>query len=193
MRKSILLILLGLGMLTVPTAALAQPVLEMRCAADSLDGTAALQRIEWARRCALTTNSGGPSSWFSSSRAFDTAFNWAKEYREINLNRAYSSSINDFNINYTYASCRYTSTPIVTVSLETSGPTTGYWKWSHTSQRPRPTYPIFETTVAAGNGTQLFPLPSLPGDCNLYLQDPNTGSLSRWTGNFYVVGYCVPN
>jgi hypothetical protein len=34
-------------------------------------------------------------------------------------------------------------------------------------------------------------LPSLPNDCSLYAQDPSTGGLTRWTGNFYVAAYCT--
>lgn len=185
MHKSILLLLLGLALLAVPTTARAQVVVMMRCSTDALDGVAALQRIEWARRCALTTNTAGPNSWF--------LVNGLREYREINTSRAYSGNLNDFNVNATYLSCRYTSTPLVTQSQDASGPTTGFWRWLGTTQRSRPIYPIFETSPFAGGGTQLLPLPTLPNDCNVYLRDPTTGSLSRWTGNFFVVAYCEPS
>jgi hypothetical protein len=159
---------------------------------DSLDATAALQRIEWARRCALLTNTSGPASWFDSTKAFDQTFLPAKEYREINPNRAYSSNSNDYDVNYTYAFCRYKAAPVFTVFQETSGPTLGFWKWSSSAPRPQPIYPIFETSPVLGGGTPLVPLPTLPNDCNLYQRNPTTGVFTRWTGNFYVSAYCVP-
>jgi hypothetical protein len=192
MTKSALRLLLTLAVVAAPATALAQPILQIRCMADSLDSTAVLQRIEWARRCALTTNTAGPNSWFGSSMAVDTSVNPAKEYREINPNRSYSGSSNDYNVNYTYAFCRYSSSPFFTVTQETSGPTTGFWKWSTPTQRPRPFYPTFESSPVAGGGIPLVPLPTLPNDCNLYQRDPATGGFTRWTGNFYVIAYCVP-
>jgi hypothetical protein len=192
MTKSALRILLTVAVIAGPATALAQPILQIRCMVDSLDPTAALQRTEWARRCALITNTGGPNSGFGSTMAFDSTFNPAMEYREINPNRAFSGSNNDYNVNYSYAVCRYRSTAIYTVTQETSGPTLGFWKWSSSTPLPRPMYPTFETSPVAGGGIQLFPLPTLPNDCNLYQRNPTTGVFSRWTGNFYVIAYCVP-
>lgn len=192
MIKYALRILLTVAAIAAPATALAQPVVQARCMVDSLDATAALQRIEWARRCGLLTNTGGPNSWFASSMALDMTFNPAREYREINPNRAYSGSNNDYNVNYSYAFCRYQSSSLFTVFQETAGPTTGFWKWSASQQRPRPMYPTFETSPVAGGGIQLFPLPTLPNDCNLYQRNPTTGVFTRWTGNFYVIAYCVP-
>ena len=179
MTKSTLRLILTLAIIAAPAAVLADPILQARCAADSIDPTAALQRIEWARKCGLITNTGGPNS-----------FDLNKEYTEINPNRAYSSSLFDFGVNSTYANCRYVSPSIHTFAQDASGPTAGYWRWVATSVKSRPLYPIFETSPVAGGGTQLLPLPSLPNDCNLYLRDP-TGALSPWGGNFYVVGYCT--
>jgi hypothetical protein len=192
MTRSTLQLIVTFALVAAPATAMAQPVLMARCAADTLDATATLQRLEWARRCALLTNTAGPNSSFPSDMAFDTTVNPAKEYREINPNRAYSGSGNDYNVNYSYASCRYSGIPLYTVSQETIGPTAEFWKWSAPNPRARPFYPIFETTPNAGGGTQLFPLPSLPDDCNLYTRNPNTGVFTRWPGNFYVIAYCVP-
>jgi hypothetical protein len=181
MTKSTLLLILTLSisLLTLPTTAQAQSVLQVRCSVDSLDAIAALQRVEWARKCGLLTNTGGPNS-----------FNVSKDYREIDPNHAYSSISNDYNVNYTYGFCRYQPTLLYTMFQESSGPTAGFWKWSATVQRPRPFYPIFETAPFVGGGLQLLPLPTLPNDCSLYQRDLATGGLLPWTGNFYVVGYC---
>lgn len=53
------------------------------------------------------------------------------------------------------------------------------------------TYPIYESVVTAGGGTQLVPLPTMPGNgCSLFAKNGTTGNFSRWTGSFYLVGYC---
>jgi len=182
MTKSRLPLLVTLALISAPTAAFADVVLQVHCSIDSLDRTATLQRIEWARKCALLTNTGGPNS-----------ADPGKEYTEINPNRAYSSSGFGFAVNATYTFCRYLTRGLVSILQETSGPTTGFWKWSYTTELSRPMYPIYETTPVVGGGTQLFPLPTLPNDCSLYQRDPSTGTLTRWAGNFYVVGYCVSN
>jgi hypothetical protein len=192
MTKSTIHFVLTIAVITIPTTTLAEVLLEGPCAPDRLSVTAALQRIEWARRCALITNTGGPNSSFPSTRAFDTTTSdFAREYREIDPDHAYSGDSNDHDVNYYYGFCRYGSTPIFTVFQETSGPTAGFWKWSRPFQRPRPLYPTFETNPVIGSGIPLFPRPGLPDDCGLYQKDPTTGELSRWTGNFYVVGYCL--
>jgi hypothetical protein len=180
MAKSTLRLLLTLALSAGPTTALADPILQVRCTTDGIDRTSALQRIEWARRCGLLTNTGGPNS------ADPT-----REYTEINHDRAYSSSGNGFAVNFTYVQCRYGSGFGISIFQETSGPTAGFWKWTRSVELSRPLYPIFETTPVVGGGTQLLPLPSLPNDCNLYQKDPVTGTLSPTAGNFYVVGYCV--
>lgn len=180
MTKSRLQLLFTLALIAAPATALADPILQAHCAIDSLDRTATLQRVEWARKCALLTNTGGPGSADA-----------GKEYTEINPNRAYSGSGFGFAVNTTYTFCRYLTRGLFSFFQETSGPTTGFWKWSTTTELARPMYPIFETTPAIGGGTQLFPLPTLPNDCNLYQRDPVTGTLTRWPGNFYVVAYCV--
>lgn len=185
----VLVAVLAAGAVELPSVQ-AQPGGQMRCLSDRLSGADALQRLEWTRTCALLTNTNGSQSYIASTRAFDTTFNWAKEYVELNPNRSYTGNVNAYNINYYYAYARYQSTPLYTVFQEMSGPTSGFYKWSHNQQRPKPLYPIFETSPVAGQGTQLIPLPTLPGSgCSLYVRDAN-GNYARWTGNFYTVAYC---
>jgi Bacterial pre-peptidase C-terminal domain len=169
---------------SLPMAAQAQ-ITEWRCMTDSLDASQTKARIEWARRCGLTTNTNGPTSWFNSGY-FDQSFQPAKEYREINTSRAFTGNVNQYGVNYYYAWCLYETTPIFTVSQETSGPTAGYYKWSHNVLRVRPLYPVFENTPIAGGGTQLFPHPA-QADCRLYT---NPSGTTAYTGNFYVIAYC---
>ena len=100
LSTSILQFILMLALIMVPSMGLAEEVVQGRCFADLLTPSAAIQRIEWARRCALTTNTGGPDSWFLSARAFDMLFEPAKDYREIDPDHAYSGNSNDYNVNY---------------------------------------------------------------------------------------------
>lgn len=171
-----------------PAIALAEPAQEWRCSVDSLTPAQALARIDWARRCGLTTNTPGPNSWFPSTKAFDTTFAWAKEYRETNTSRAYTGNLHSFNINYYAGFQRYETTPMYTVAQETTGLTTNFWKWTHTLQRPRPMYASFENAPVAGSGTQLFPHPTL-ADCNLYT-DTSGSATKRWNGDFFVIAMC---
>ena len=208
----------------VPAAATAETTQDWRCQSDSLDTTAALERIEWARQCGLIENTGGASSWVPSTRALDgvsvpPSLVWAKEYVEIDHNRAFSGNFNAYNVNFYYSYARYESTPMYTVAKESSGFTIGYWKWSHTLQRVRPMYPTFETSPVAGAGIQLFPgdyitLPPPPPPtclwmCPLEMVEAYSTSTSTtsvvaidctlytdaahttpYSGNFYVVAYC---
>ncbi|HEX8115245.1 MAG TPA: hypothetical protein VF516_46275 [Kofleriaceae bacterium] len=189
MAKSLFLFILNVAIIAVPTAVLAQST-PPRCSTDALDPDLAVQRLEWARMCGLTRNTGGVNSAFDSTAAFDLMFNPAKEYREIDPNHAFSGNTEDYNVNLNYSLARYTATPTYTVTQESTGLTTGYWKWSHTTQRAQPKYPTFETSPVAGSGTQLIPLPSFFNDCNLYVWDRTAGTLTPWTGSFYVVAYC---
>ncbi|WP_164020736.1 hypothetical protein [Pyxidicoccus trucidator] len=165
-------------MALVPVTSHAQ-ILEFRCSVDSLTSAQALARLEWARKCALLTNTDGSES-----------FNASKDYRELNTNRLFLGQFGSYSVNSNYAICRYAPTPVYSQFRETSGATIDFWKWSHTVQRPRPLYPIYETTVMAGSGTQLFPSPTL-GGCNLYT---NKSGTTLYTGsNFYMVAFCESN
>lgn len=179
---------LAAALLSLPSVALAEPVREARCTTDSLAPQQARDRLDWARRCGLTMNSGGAGSFINSTRTFDTSFGPAKEYREVNLNKAYSGNSNDYNVNYYSTYYRYDGPPMYSMAVESSGPTSGFYKWVATSQtlKLRPNYPSFDSVVT-GDGTQLFPNGV---DCNLYTKDPTTGALTLWTGNFYVAFYC---
>jgi hypothetical protein len=185
---SVLKVALVAGLLAAPISAVAQPAQQFRCSTDSLDPTQALARLEWSRKCSLTTNTGGTGSWFDSLLAFDQTFNPAKDYREINSSRAFTGNTNDYNVNFSYGQSRYTATPLYTVSQETLGATAGFWKWDHTAQRPRPLYATFENTPVIGSGTQLFPHPTL-ADCNLYT-DHSGSAAARWNSSFFVAAYC---
>jgi hypothetical protein len=183
------LLLKAVLLVAIPTTALAQTN-EWRCNTDSLDPTQALARLEWARKCGLTTNTGGAGSSIVGSKAFDQTFQWARDYVEINTSRAFSGGIQSYNVNYHYASARYETTPLYTVFTETSGPTNGYLKWSNTTERPRPLYPTFQSQAGFGAGLQLIPRDST--SCLFNQKDATTGVLTPYTGTvFYMAAHCV--
>jgi len=178
----------------LPERVRADPEQEFRCMTDSLNVEQALKRIEWARKCALLTNTGGPDSWIESDVALDAAtFDTnppirinVKDYVEIDRDHAYTGSVHGYRVNNYYAVSRYVDTPMYTVFRETSGPTANYYKWSHTTQRPQPLYPSFETVPQISQGTQLFPHPDLAG-CRLYTDRDGT---MPYNGNFYLIALC---
>ena len=194
MKTSALKTVLKAALLSVlPATALAEPVQEWRCTTDSLDVNQALLRIEWARKCGLLTNGSattpnvaiGADTTITSSKAFDQNFQWAKDYKEANTNRAFTGNLNNYNVDYYFAYAKFESTPMYTVTREPSGPTLNYWKWANNTVRARPLYPSFESTAMANAGTQLFPHPTL-NDCRLYSDKAGT---MPWTGSHYVIAH----
>jgi hypothetical protein len=191
MNKKVSRPILAAALTILPATALAEPQQEWRCTTDSLAPSQAIQRLEWARKCGLTTNSNGPNSYFTSTKAYELSggtFVGARDYAEVNHSRAYTGNLNAWNVNYYYGYARYDTTPLYTVVSEPSGPTMNYFKWSHTTQRVRPLYPSFENTQVAGGGTQLYPHPTL-ADCRLYT-DKNGLSPVPVGSSFYVIAYC---
>jgi hypothetical protein len=186
MNKSTFTFVLKVSLIAAPCAALAEPAQEFRCSTDSLTPTKAIQRLEWARKCGLLGNTAGPNTWFPSSASLDLEFQPAKEYRELNTNRAFSGSFHDYNINWYYANGRYQDSSVFRVTKETLGATRDYFKWSHTVERVQFLYPSFEDTPTVASGTQLFPHPSL-ADCRLYT---DRDGLAPITGNFYMIAQC---
>ncbi|MCY1043792.1 hypothetical protein OV208_20905 [Corallococcus sp. bb12-1] len=168
----------------LPSFAHAQDPQQTRCNSDALTTTQAVARTEWARRCGLTRNTGGATSWFTTNAAFDTSFAWAKEYRESDTSHAYTGNTHYNNVNYYHARSLYDATPMYSVFQETSGASAGYWKWSHTTARAKPLYPTFESTIVAGSGTVLYPHPTNTNDCRLFSTPTGTSpwvTITRYT------------
>jgi hypothetical protein len=174
-----------------PQQSEAQPLLQQRCAVDSLDTTQAAQRIEWARKCGLIKNVGSPTYGFDTGiPAGNGGSLW--EYMEADPNRnpqgngAFSGPSFSFEVNYAYINSLFLSG-----ATNTSTDAWGYQKWERPSNRrkARPIYPTFGTTANIGDATnrQLFPLTSL-ADCNLYTTP--TGGVAAVTNTYYVNGYC---
>lgn len=185
----------------VPMASYAQPVVQARCSADSLDASQAAARLEWARKCGLTLNTGLSGSAVTTTAGYfqnTSPPQPAWEYYEINLDKAYSGQTSSFGVNWYYANSMYgdlvNPTLYWNVFREPStSPTPRFWKWTGSTTRARPYYPTFNT-APDGTGTQLFPPPLLstyPSSwsslgCSLY-----TASGMKYTGNFYVSAYCT--
>ncbi len=188
-RLSSLLPLATLALL--PVDARAEDPQHMRCSSDLLTQEQALARSEWARRCGLLQNTLGANSWVNSNSAFDTSFQPVKEYRERDTAHAYTGNVHYYNVNYYHARSLYEATPIFSVFQETSGSTSGYWKWSHTAPRVRALYPTFESTGVAGSGIQLFPHPTNTADCRLY-SNPNGTTPWQTTTRYQVCDDMYP-
>jgi hypothetical protein len=186
----------GILVLTViallPTQAEAQPILQQRCAADSLDSPKSEARIEWARRCGLLRNVGSPTYGFDTGIPSSNGGSLV-DYQEADPNRnpygegAFSGPNYSFEVNYAFINTLYLSG-----GTSQSTDAWGYTKWARdaTRKRARPLYPTFGTTanLADANNRQLWPHPTSTSDCNLYTSA--TGSVSTVSTTYYVNGYC---
>jgi hypothetical protein len=173
----------------LPGVATAQPILQQRCAVDSLDTAQAEARLNWARRCSLVMHVMNPASYFdtgipSSSGGNlyeyaedDTAVNWSGQNRFTGQSDAYE-------VNSSFVG-----------KLYLSGATTqdrdpdNYYRWSRmvSRKKARPQYPTFGSLydIYSASNAQLFPHPTL-ANCNLYTDRAGT----TVAPNFFVNGYC---
>jgi hypothetical protein len=195
MNRSTLKLTFAAALVAAPTSALAQFIEVLPCTPDALRIPAARARLEWARRCGLSLNTGSvpntgdPNNFFTSTFAADLqTFVGAKEYRENTPSRAFSGNGFDYEVNASYSWAIFGAFFGYNVFQETSGPTVNFWKWSMTQQRSQPLYPTFASDPN-GTGTQLYPHPTL-ANCNLYT-DPN--GIHQWpsANNFYLYAYCT--
>jgi hypothetical protein len=178
------------AIVAAPTVASAQTIVQMRCSIDSLDTTSATNRLEWARRCGLTLNTGAipntgnPNNFFQSEKAGDAGTGLgANDYLENNTARAFSGNVNDFNINFSHAWSLFGQFFAYTVFRETSGLTLNFFRWSKNTQRARPLYPTFDS-----GGVMLFP-PTNLDTCTLFTDAARTQPLPA-TSSFLVLAYC---
>lgn len=153
----------------VPATALADGAQAVRCTTvDNLDIPTAMNRIEWARKCGLLVNSGTPSNFFLSNKAFDsssTNFLGAKDYKEGSTAAAWSNNLNEYDVNLTRAFSLFGQYALYLVTQDASGPTLNYYNWNMTSTetpRPQPYYPSFDINIS-GTGGALFP----PANANI--------------------------
>ena len=177
------------GVLFLPGATLAQPILQQRCAVDSQGLSQGEARLEWGRRCALSKSS--PAAWFDTGLPAASG-GTLRDYIEVGADNnwsgrnMYTSSSYNHEINYSHISLLYLSG-----STYQGLDGNGYYKWwrDSTRKRMRPLYPIYGNTydISSTSNRQLFPHPALT-DCNFYFDQygtqPATGQ------DFYVNGFC---
>jgi hypothetical protein len=187
---SVVVVLAAIAFL--PSQAMAQPILLQRCNADTLDPAKAAIRLEWARKCGLTKNVGGPSNGFDTGIPASTGgslFDYAEADPGANPSglKTFSGPNYGFEVNYSYI-----NTLFLSGATSQSVDALGYQKWSRPDlrKRPRPLYPTFGTTANLSDGAnvQLWPSPTNADDCNLYTG--SAGAPAPVAANFYVNGYC---
>jgi hypothetical protein len=171
-----------------PAAALAQPVLQERCSADSLDTPQGRARVEWARNCGLSVNVGNVNSRFvANPDEVSEGMPAMYDYSEASYYwRSYSGNGYTYKINDAYLASMYTASGSLRQTLEPSG----YYKWTKSSTylKPRPYYPTFgsSATLTDPYNKQLYRHPTNTTDCNLYQYPNGTGPVVT----YYVNGYC---
>lgn len=196
MNKSKLIFIAAI--VAAPTSVFAQTIQQTRCSIDSLSVQQATARLAWARKCGLTLNTGAtpktgnPANFFQSTKAADDqTFLGANEYAENNTQQAFSGSVNDFNVNYSFAWSLFGSFFAYHTFQDASGPTLNFWDWSKTTTRAQPLYPSFDSTLS-GTGTQLFPPPNadINSPCTLFTDQTGT---TAWPAQnaFFVAFYCT--
>jgi hypothetical protein len=211
-RMIFAMFVMAAGMAGAAATAHATPILEQRCASDSLDPAQARARLEWARQCGVRINIVDP---VSPTKSYLTGANSSNgiPYREY-IEVADGSGTNSFSgtesdVNQTFVQNQWR--PQVYAA---SNDPFGFQKWTGPATGilvlTRPQYPTFGTSGDINAATQIFPPPMTctgvfpndvctinANDCSLYT---DAGGLHRYNGvvstppssnAFWVNGYCV--
>jgi hypothetical protein len=200
------------GMAAAAAPARATPILEQRCASDSLSPGGARARLEWARQCGDRINIQDPMSATNSYLTGATSSNGIgfREYIE-SLDgsgfNSFSGTAGDINQAFVQNQWR----PVLWAA---SNDAFGFQKWTGPAlpsplALPRPQYPTFGNNGDINAATQLFPPPMTcnpvtdvctfnnPNDCRLFT---DAGGLNPYNAvmttppsstAFWVNGYCV--
>ena len=194
-RDTLFLMVTAAGMAMSSGSAHATPILEARCATDSLDPTTALKRLEWARACGDRINVKSPTSPVAPAFSYPTGATSSNgigfiEYVETTDffgKNSYSGDSADVNQLFVQSQWR----PHV---YSASNDALGFQKWTglSTLALPRPMYPTFGNNSDIGTAVQLYPNPSYnANDCNLYTDAAGTHAYNASVTGFYVNGYCT--
>lgn len=155
-----------------------------RCHIDRLNVREARERLDWARRCALSQNVGSPSAWFDTGALTADRTTTLKDYTEANApaGRSYMGDVRGYDINDTYAFLSYQSG-----NTSQSTDAQGYYQWTRVASllRQRPQYPIYGNSPDVTVGVQYFPHPTY-ANCTLYQDAGGTTPVT----SFYVNKYC---
>jgi len=184
----------------------ASPILEQRCASDSLSPDQARARVEWARACSARMNVKTPINPIAPAQAYLTGATSSngiplQEYVETDDffgKNAYSGDAATVNQIFLQSQWR----PLLPSASTAAG---GFQKWTGPAAPsplalPRPMYPTFGNASDINASTQLFSPPIActaagctidPNDCNLYTDAAATHVANTTVSGFFVNGYCV--
>jgi hypothetical protein len=202
-----LLVAAATGTLSTDTAH-ASPILEQRCASDSLDPAQAKARLEWARACGDRINVKSPTNPIAPAQAYLTGTNSSngiplQEYVETDDFFGKNSFSGDAaTVNQIFFQNQWR--PSVPSASTQAG---GFQRWDGQAvlALPRPTYPTYGNNSDINAATQLFTPPMTctgtfpndvctvtnPNDCNLYTDAARTHVADTSVTGFYVNGFCV--
>jgi len=182
-------------MLLQSTPALASPILEIRCATDSLDPTTAKLRLEWARACGDKVNIVSPVLPVPPAQAIATGTTSADgipltEYIETDDVFGRNSFSGDVaTVNQIFVQNQWRVGPITATKV--AG---GFQKWTEPDflLLTRPTYPTFGNAADINVAAQIFPNPNYSlVDCTLYSDVAATHRVDTSVTGFFVNGYCT--
>jgi len=173
----------------------ASPILEARCATDSLDPATARLRLEWARACGDRMNVRSPTNPIAPAQAYLTGVTSSnglplQEYVETDDffgRNSYSGDAATVNQIYMQSQWRASLPSASTVAG-------GFQRWDGPAglALPRPMYPTFGNNSDINVAVQLFPNPTYnPNDCNLYTDAAGTHRADTSASGFNVNGFCT--
>jgi hypothetical protein len=193
-RNTLVLMMIAAGIASSAAPAHAQPILQARCAADSLDPATAKLRLEWARACGTRINLVSPTSpRFPASKYGTNNFSGGIELIEyLELAPDDGSGRNSFSgdtadVNQTFVQSQWRAS-----AYSVTNDALGFQRWIGSIVLPRPLYPTFGNDSDINSAIQLFPNPSYnPNDCNLYTDAAGTHVYNSSGTGFYVNGFCT--
>jgi len=186
----------------------ANPILEQRCASDSLSPGQARARDEWARACGDKVNVKTPINPIAPAQAYLTGANSSngiplQEYVETDDFFGRNSFSGDAaTVNQIFLQSQWR--PLVPSASTVAG---GFQKWTGPAlpsplALPRPMYPTFGNGADINTSVQLFTPPMTgnfttdvwtidPNDCRLFTDAAGTHAADTSVSGFFVNGYCV--
>lgn len=189
------LVIAAAGTFLQSTPAHATPVLQIRCATDSLNPAIARLRLEWARACGLAVNVVSPTNPKPPSFAYQVGINSTNglplwEYIETDDfwgKNSYSGDVGAVNQVFTQMQWRVGAYTATTAAG-------GFQKWTESPSLllSRPSYPTYGNAADINVATQLFPNPNYSLlDCKLYTDAAGTHPANTSVTGFYVNGFCT--
>jgi len=197
------------GMAGAAAPAHATPILEQRCASDSLTPGMARARLEWARQCGDRINVQSATVPVAPAFSYLTGANSANggipltEYVETDdFFGRNSFSGTAANVNQTFVQMQWRP-----VLWNASNDPFGFQKWTGPALPSplvlaRPMYPTFGNNSNINTATQLFTPPmtcnasdvctvNSPNDCRLFTDAGGVTPYNSSVTGFFVNGYCV--